>query len=448
VSARSAKGSFDLEKVPPQNLEAEQSVLGATLIEREAIGKTIEVLRESDFYKESHREIYSAILDLFEKNEPVDLVTIAEELRSRGKLDQIGGPAYITALINSVPTAGNVEYYAKIVREKSTLRDLINAAIHIVAQGYESTEDVDVILDRAEQQLFDISQRRVSRSFVLLKDALKDSFEAIEELYARKEHVTGIPTGLKEFDIQTAGLQPSDLVIVAGRPSMGKTSFALSVALHVGIQLKIPVAIFSLEMANSQLVQRMLCSEARVDAYKLRTGYLSESDWPELTIAAGKLAEAPIFIDDTPGISALEVRAKARRLKSEQNLGLVIIDYLQLMGGRVGIENRQQEIADVSRSLKALARELHIPVMALSQLSRAPEQRSDRRPQLADLRESGAIEQDADLVALLLREEYYHPTPENKDKVDVIIAKQRHGPVGSFKLDFRKEYTRFENPAP
>lgn len=448
MSARSAKGSFDLEKVPPQNLEAEQSVLGATLIEREAIGKTIEVLRESDFYKESHREIYSAILDLFEKNEPVDLVTIAEELRSRGKLDQIGGPAYITALINSVPTAGNVEYYAKIVREKSTLRDLINAAIHIVAQGYESTEDVDVILDRAEQQLFDISQRRVSRSFVLLKDALKDSFEAIEELYARKEHVTGIPTGLKEFDIQTAGLQPSDLVIVAGRPSMGKTSFALSVALHVGIQLKIPVAIFSLEMANSQLVQRMLCSEARVDAYKLRTGYLSESDWPELTIAAGKLAEAPIFIDDTPGISALEVRAKARRLKSEQNLGLVIIDYLQLMGGRVGIENRQQEIADVSRSLKALARELHIPVMALSQLSRAPEQRSDRRPQLADLRESGAIEQDADLVALLLREEYYHPTPENKDKVDVIIAKQRHGPVGSFKLDFRKEYTRFENPAP
>jgi len=448
VSARSAKGSFDLEKVPPQNLEAEQSVLGATLIEREAIGKTIEVLSESDFYKESHREIYSAILDLFEKNEPVDLVTIAEELRSRGKLDQIGGPAYITALINSVPTAGNVEYYAKIVREKSTLRDLINAAIHIVAQGYESTEDVDVILDRAEQQLFDISQRRVSRSFVLLKDALKDSFEAIEELYARKEHVTGIPTGLKEFDIQTAGLQPSDLVIVAGRPSMGKTSFALSVALHVGIQLKIPVAIFSLEMANSQLVQRMLCSEARVDAYKLRTGYLSESDWPELTIAAGKLAEAPIFIDDTPGISALEVRAKARRLKSEQNLGLVIIDYLQLMGGRVGIENRQQEIADVSRSLKALARELHIPVMALSQLSRAPEQRSDRRPQLADLRESGAIEQDADLVALLLREEYYHPTPENKDKVDVIIAKQRHGPVGSFKLDFRKEYTRFENPAP
>ena len=448
MSARSAKGRFDLEKVPPQNLEAEQSVLGATLIEREAIGKTIEVLNESDFYKESHREIYSAILDLFEKNEPVDLVTIAEELRSRGKLDQVGGPAYITALINSVPTACNVEYYAKIVREKSTLRDLINAATHIVAQGYEGTEDVDVILDRAEQQIFDISQRRVSRSFVLLKDALKDSFEAIEELYARKEHVTGIPTGLKEFDIRTAGLQPSDLVIVAGRPSMGKTSFALSVALHVGIQLKIPVAIFSLEMANPQLVQRMLCSEARVDAYKLRTGYLSESDWPELTIAAGKLAEAPIFIDDTPGISALEVRAKARRLKSEQNLGLVIIDYLQLMGGRVGIENRQQEIADISRSLKALARELYLPVMALSQLSRAPEQRSDRRPQLADLRESGAIEQDADLVALLLREEYYHPTPENKGKADVIIAKQRHGPVGSFKLDFRKEYTRFEDPIP
>lgn len=447
MSARSVKGSVNLEKVPPQNLEAEQSVLGSMLIEREAIGKAIEVLNEGDFYKESHGKIYSAVLDLFEKNEPIDLVTIVEELRSRGKLDQIGGASYITALINSVPTAANVEYYAKIVREKSALRDLINAATHIVAQGYESTEEVDTILDQAAQHIFDISQRRVSRGFMPLKDALKDSFEAIEELYARKEHVTGIPTGLKEFDRLTAGLQPSDLIIVAGRPSMGKTSFALTVALHVGIQQKKPVAIFSLEMANAQLVQRMLCSEARVDAYKLRTGYLAESDWPRLTIAAGKLAEASIFIDDTPSISALELRAKARRLKSEHNLGLVIVDYLQLMRGRAKIENRQQEIANISSSLKALARELHTPVMALSQLSRAPEQRSDRRPQLADLRESGAIEQDADLVAMLIREEYYNLTPENEGKADLIIAKQRHGPVGSFKLAFIKEYTRFEDLA-
>ncbi len=436
-------------RIPPQNIEAEKSVIGSMLVEKEAIGKGIEVLgNEEPFYKEAHKKIYSAIIDLFMKNEPVDLVTITEELRRKGDLEAIGGAAYLTELINSVPTAANVEYYAKIVLEKSILRGLINACDKIKNLSFESTEEVDRVVDSAEKIIFSVTQEKIRQDFVLLKHIIKDSFQAIEELYAKKEHVTGIPTGYNEFDLKTSGLHGSELIIIAGRPSMGKTSFALGIAHKAGVEEKIPVAIFSLEMSRDQLVQRMLCSEARVDAQKVRTGYLSESDWPKLTIAAGRLAEAPIFIDDTPAISVWEVRAKARRLKAEHNIGLIIIDYLQLMSGSGRIENRQQEISEISRSLKSLARELNIPVIAMSQLSRAAEQRESHKPQLSDLRESGAIEQDADLVAFIFREEYYEPdNPDVRGIAEINIGKQRNGPTGTMQLAFIKQYTKFENLA-
>ena len=438
-----------VEKVPPQNIEAEKSVIGSMLVEKEAIGKAIEVLgNEEPFYKEAHKKIYSAIIELFMKNEPADLVTITEELGRKGDLEAIGGTAYLTELINSVPTAANVEYYAKIVLDKATLRGLINACDEIKNLSYESPEEVDRVVDSAEKIIFSVTQEKIKQDFVLLKHIIKDSFQAIEELYAKKEHVTGIPTGYREFDLKTSGLHGSEFIIIAGRPSMGKTSFALGIAHKAGVAEKIPVAIFSLEMSRDQLVQRMLCSEARVDAQKVRTGYLSESDWPKLTIAAGRLAEAPIFIDDTPAISVLEVRAKARRLKAEHNIGLIIIDYLQLMSGSGRIENRQQEISEISRSLKSLARELNVPVVALSQLSRAAEQRPSHRPQLSDLRESGAIEQDADLVTFIFREEYYEPdNPEVRGIAEINIGKQRNGPTGTMQLAFIKEYTKFENLA-
>ena len=436
-------------RVPPQNIEAEKSVIGSMLVEKEAIGKGIEVLgNEEPFYKEAHKKIYSAIVELFMKNEPADLVTITEELRRKGDLEAIGGTSYLTELINSVPTAANVEYYAKIVLEKATLRGLINACDEIKNLSFESAEEVDRVVDSAEKIIFSVTQEKIKQDFLPIKHIIKDSFQAIEELYAKKEHVTGIPTGYREFDLRTSGLHGSELIVIAGRPSMGKTSFALGIAHKAGVEEKIPVALFSLEMSRNQLVQRMLCSEARVDAQKVRTGYLSESDWPKLTIAAGRLAEAPIFIDDTPAISVLEVRAKARRLKAEHNIGLIIIDYLQLMSGSGRIENRQQEISEISRSLKSLARELNVPVVALSQLSRASEQRQDPRPRLSDLRESGAIEQDADLVAFIFREELYNPDiPEDQRIAEINIGKQRNGPTGTLQLAFIKEYTRFENLA-
>ena len=436
-------------RIPPQNIEAEKSVIGSMLVEKEAIGKGIEVLgNEEPFYKEAHKKIYSAIVELFMKNEPVDLVTMTEDLRRKGNLEAIGGTAYLTEMINSVPTAANVEYYAKIVLEKATLRGLINACDEIKNLSYESTEEVDRVVDSAEKIIFSVTQEKIKQDFVPIKHIIKDSFQAIEELYAKKEHVTGIPTGYREFDLRTSGLHGSELIVIAGRPSMGKTSFALGIAHKAGVEEKIPVALFSLEMSREQLVQRMLCSEARVDAQKVRTGYLSESDWPKLTIAAGRLAEAPIFIDDTPAISVLEVRAKARRLKAEHNIALIVIDYLQLMSGSGRIENRQQEISEISRSLKSLARELNVPVIALSQLSRAAEQRPSHKPQLSDLRESGAIEQDADLVAFIFREEYYEPdNPEVRGIAEINIGKQRNGPTGTLQLAFIKEYTRFENLA-
>ena len=436
------------ERVPPQNLEAEVSVLGAILQEKEALLKALELLRPDHFYKEAHRKIYTACQGLFERNEPVDLVTLSNELSRRKELDQVGGAAYLTALVDQVPTAANVVYHARIVRDKALLRELIAVATAIVAEGYADREEVDEILDIAERRIFEISQDRITRSFVPLRGILKGTFELVEKLYERESRVTGVPTGFIEFDLKTAGLQPSDLIIIAGRPSMGKSSFALNVARNAALESRVPVAIFSLEMAKEQVAQRMLCAEARVDSTKLRTGYLSKEDWPKLIEAASHLSEAPIFIDDTPSLTVLEMRAKSRRLKAEQNLGLVIVDYLQLIQGRARAENRQQEIAEISRSLKAMAKELHVPVVALSQLSRRTEEREDKRPQLADLRESGALEQDADLVAFLYRPGFYKAQKDPRAAEDVttelIIAKQRNGPTDTVKLAFLREYAKFE----
>lgn len=437
----------NLEKMPPQNLEAEMAVLGSMLIEENAIAHAIEILDSASFYNTANRKIFECILQLYADNKAVDIVTLIEALKKTGDLNGVGGATYVTGLTTVVPTAANIKHYGHIVKEKSILRNLISVATHIVSESYDVHQDVDRILDSAERSIFEISSKKIDSNFAPLKEIIKDSIETIDLLYQKKAHVTGIPTGFTEFDSITAGLHPSDLIVFAGRPSMGKSAFVASIAEHAGVHEKMPLVIFSLEMSKEQLVQRMLCSHARVNAHNVRTGFLSQSDWPRLTNAAGKLSEAPIFIDDTAGLSVLELRAKARRLKSQHDIKLVIVDYLQLMQGLPGAENRQQEISEISRSLKALARELNVPLIAVSQLSRAVETRQDRRPQLSDLRESGAIEQDADVVGLLLRDEYYNPTEENKGIAEIIIAKQRNGPVGSLKLAFIREYARFENLA-
>jgi replicative DNA helicase len=436
-----------LDKIPPQNNEAEVAVLGSMLLDKDAIAKAIELLDTSFFYKVSHERLYSAIVKLYDRNKAIDIVTLVDELRNIGLLDEVGGPAYIASIASSIPTAANIEHYAKIVREKAILRNLISTATQIVSESYDNATGIDDLLDKAERMIFDITANKVETKFSPIKDIIKTSIETIDNLYQRKENITGVATGFHDFDVMTAGLQKSDLIIIAGRPSMGKSALVSCMAEHIGVVEKKPLAFFSLEMAKEQLVQRMLCSHACVDAHKVRTGFLSQSDWPKLLNAAGKLSKSPIYIDDTPSISALELRAKARRLKAQHDIGLIIVDYLQLMHGPAGVENRQQEISEISRSLKALARELSVPLIAVSQLSRAVEQRADRRPQLSDLRESGAIEQDADLVILLLREEYYNPTEENKGLAEVIVAKQRNGPVGSLKLTFINEYTRFADRA-
>ncbi len=436
-----------IEKIPPQSIEAEMAVLGSMLLDHDAIAQAIEMMDANSFYKDSHKKIFSVIVKLFDENKGVDLVTIIEELKKTNSLDEIGGPAYITNLASGVPTSANFVHYAKIVKEKMLLRNLINAATTIVSECYDTAQDVDNLLDKSEQLIFDVSSRKVESRFTPLREVIKDSIETIDNLYQRKENITGIATGYRELDLRTAGLQISDLIVIAGRPSMGKSALASCIAEHAAVVEKMPVAFFSLEMSKEQLVQRTLCSHARVDAHKVRTGFLSQADWPRLVSAAGKLSEAPIYIDDSPGISVLELRTKARRLKSQFDIKLIILDYLQLMQGPAKADNRQQEISEISRSLKSLARELNVPLIAISQLSRAVEQRSDHRPQLSDLRESGAIEQDADLVLLLLREEYYNPTEENKGVAEVIIAKQRNGPVGTMKLAFIGEYMRFENLA-
>jgi replicative DNA helicase len=431
------------EKIPPQDLVAEQSVIGSMLMDKNAIVRVVEILASDSFYRDAHRYIFETILELFDKGEPVDLVTVTDALRKSGRTDMAGGSVYVADLLNSVPTSANVEYYAKIVEEKAVLRRLIDAGTNIVSSAFEETEDVDQILDNAEKAVFDIALKRVRDGFHKIDSVIKRVLDRIDSLYDKKDALTGCSTGYPDLDKLTAGFQNSDLIIIAARPSVGKTAFALNIAQNVAVKNKIPVAIFSLEMSKEQLAQRMLCSEAEVNAQRLKTASLSDTGWKKLTRALGKLSEAPIFIDDSASMTSTEIRAKARRLKIERGLGLVIVDYMQLMRGRMRVENRVQEISEIARSLKTLSRELEVPVIALSQLSRAVEQRNDRIPRLSDLRESGEIEQTADVVLFIHRDDYYNPQSDRGNLAEIIIAKQRNGPVGTIELVFRKEIAKF-----
>ncbi len=446
----------DLRKLPPQSIEAEMSILGGILLDNESINRVLEMLRPEDFYRESHRKILRAMISLNQRGEPCDLITMTDILKRHGELDEVGGAPYLATLVDYVPTAANIAYYCRIVKEKGITRSLISAATDIVTQGYDGQTEVEELLDNAQKVIFEISENKLRPAFYPVAAILKDTIRNLELLYEKKEHVTGIPTGFLDLDDKTAGFQRGDLIIIAGRPSMGKTAFALNIAQYAAIhtEQRKAVALFSLEMSKEQLVTRLLCSESRVDASRVRTGHFQENDWPKLIKAANGLHEAKIFIDDTPAISVLEMRAKCRRLKAEQNIGMIIVDYLQLMRGGVNSESRQQEISEISRSLKALAKELDLPVVALSQLNRGLESRTDKRPMMSDLRESGAIEQDADLIMFVYREAVYCEKCKNKElqcdnnhknHAEIIIGKQRNGPIGTVNLTFLGEYTKFEN---
>lgn len=438
-----------LERIPPQSVEAEQAVLGSLLVNPETITKVIDMVQSEQFYRKAHQIIYAAIRDLFEKNEPVDIVTVSQVLKDQGKLDSVGGRQYLTDLAMSVATTANAEYYAKTVGEKSLLRSLISAGTEIVQTCYEEI-DADMAVDKAERLIFSIAQNRDMGALTHVGDIVNESFARIEKRYENRDALSGLSTGFYDLDEMTSGWQKSDLVILAARPSMGKTAFVLNLAQHAGVQENAPVAIFSLEMSKEQLVQRLLCSEARLDMNKLRTGLLHTNDWSALADSMGRLGEAPIYIDDTPAVTVLDIRAKCRRLKTEmKDLGLIVIDYIQLMQGRSkgGSDNRVQEVAEISRGLKTLARELNVPVIALSQLSRAVESRPNKRPMLSDLRESGSIEQDADIVMFIYRDEYYNKESEQKGEAEIIIAKQRNGPVGTVELLYQASITRFLNKA-
>ena len=432
-------------KIPPQNTEAEQSVLGSILMDKDAIIKVADILKPEDFYREDHATIYRCILKLFEKRKPIDMVTLTDELEKEKKLKEVGGASYITTLVNSVPTAAHVVTYANMVHQKATLRRLISAAGDIAELGFQEEIDLDTILDKAESTLFNVSQDYVKSYFTPIKDILEQSFDRIDKLHKEKGSIRGVPTGFHDLDNILAGLQPSDLVILASRPSIGKSSLALNIADHVACETKLPVGIFSLEMSKEQIIDRLLCLRGAVDSWKLRTGNLEDEDFGKLNYAMGMLSEAPIFIDDAPFLNVMELRTKARRLQMEHGLNLIVLDYLQLMTGvnSKGSDNRVQEVSEISRSLKALARELNVPVLALSQLSRAVEHRPDRRPVLADLRESGSIEQDADVVMFIYREDYYDKETEKKNIAEILIRKHRNGPTGDVQLFFKQEYMKF-----
>lgn len=429
------------ERIPPQNIEAEESVLGSMLIEAGAVLTASELLTPEDFYKETHRIIFRRMLEMAEAQEAVDMVTLSDKLRATGELERVGGLSELARLANFVPTAANVEYYAKIVADKAVIRRLIGAATEIAASAYRGTDDLEDLLDKAEQQIFQVAQRRSRQGYVGLKDVLVETLEKLEHLAAHGAETLGVPSGLGDLDRITTGFQPSDLIILAARPSVGKSTLAGNIARNACLRAEVPVIIFSLEMSKEQVAQRLLCSEAAIPSQKLRNGFLDEDEWRRLSTALGRLGEAKIFIDDTPGVSVMEIRTKCRRLKAEHGLGMIIVDYLQLMRSTHKAENRQQEISEISRSLKGLARELDVPVIALSQLSRAVEQRQKQIPQLSDLRESGAIEQDADIVMFL----YSDPEMEQQNTIELIVAKQRNGPTGSIRLFFSKDIGRFED---
>jgi replicative DNA helicase len=439
-----------LQKVPPHNIEAEQSILSAILIENNTLPEVLEILSDQDFYREAHRKIFKAMVELFERNEPADLVTLTNLLKERGQLGSLGGASYLAELVDTVPMAVNAAHYAKIVQEKASLRRLIEQAASITTRCFEDKGDVEEILDFAERSIFDISENKIKPSFYVLGDILTDTYKAVEEAYENKVLVTGVPTGFRGLDEKTSGLQPGDLIVIAGRPSMGKTALALNIARNASLETGEPAAIFSLEMSKEQLSLRMLSAEARIDSSRMRGGFLSERDLARINRAAGALYDIPIYIDDSPAISALEIRAKTRRMKMDKGVGLVVIDYLQLMRGRASAERRDLEISEISRSLKALAKELNLPVVALSQLNRKVEDRTNKRPVLSDLRESGAIEQDADVILFIYRDEVYHKEEDNPNKgiAELILAKQRNGPIGAVKLAFLETYTRFEDLAP
>jgi len=437
---------MDFNKVPPHDLEAEQAVIGSMLTDKEAVISAIEVLSDEDFYREDNRIIYSAIMNLYNRGEPIDIITLKSELSSMGKFDAVGGLEYLAELPEKVPTTANVDKYIKIVEEKAALRTLIKTANELITLGYDPTQEVDELMDNAEKKIFGVMQNRSQKSYSSMKDILVETFIELEELYNRKEHVTGVPTGFIDLDYKTAGLHGSELILVAARPAMGKSAFALNIATNAAVRAKTPVAIFSLEMSKEQMANRILCSEALVDSNKVRTGKVEDDDWTKLAEASGILSEAQIYIDDTPGISIMEIRAKCRKMKLEKDIGLVVIDYLQLVqGSSKRAASREQEIAEISRSLKILAKEINVPVIALSQLSRAPEQRPDHRPMLSDLRESGSIEQDADIVMFLYRDDYYNQDSDKKNVAEVILAKHRAGSTGTVELAWLGSYTKFAN---
>jgi replicative DNA helicase len=437
----------ELKKVPPQQIEAEQSLLGGILAESEGLPAALEVLRGDEFYRDTHRIIFRAFQELFERNQPIDLITAVDFLHEKNQLEKVGGATYLASLTEMVPSAANVAAYAKIVSEKALLRRLIQAASEIMSWCYGGGKNIEEILDHAEAAIFSVTENRIRTSYFQIKDIVKKSIEAIEKFQEYRDTVTGVPSFYTDLDKLTAGFQPSDLIIIAARPSMGKTALALCIARNAAMRGGFPVGVFSLEMSKEQLAMRLLCAEARVDSHKIRTGFLSQQECVKMLNAAGMFMEAPMYIDDTPAISALELRAKARRMMTDRGLGLIIVDYLQLMRGREGAERREQEISEISRSLKGLAKELNIPIIAISQLNRKVEERHDKRPLLSDLRESGAIEQDADVIAFIYRDEVYNRDSSDKGIAEIHISKHRNGPIGNVKLRYIDSYTRFENLA-